>query len=815
MRKFLLLISLFIVISSGAQQVSGTVKDEQGKPLDGVSVMLKRTKDSSIVKISLSNAAGKYEYTGIADGTYFINVAHIGFAPANSAGFSIHANNTTVPDLLLHGNTKALGEVVVSSKKPMIEVRADKIIMNVEGSVNAVGQNALELLRKSPGVSLDKDDNLSLSGKNGVQVYIDGRRTPMAGKDLSEYLKTIQSSDIESIEIISNPSAKYDAAGNAGIINIRLKKNKSFGTNGSVNVGENIATYPKYNGGISLNHRDKNINLFGNYTYNNSLNETHFSLYRTQLDTLFDQRSSIDVKSASHSFKTGLDYFINKRSTFGIMASGNFSDNTVQTSSNTPISYIPTALVYRLLTANNHNEAQQHNSNLNMNYHYTDTSGHDLAMDMDYGTYRIKSDQLQPNIYYNASGSTLLYSNIYNILSPTDINIFSFKTDYEQNYKKGKLGFGGKIAYVTSDNDFSQYNVYTASKKLDTLHSNHFNYMETISAGYGNYSKTFKGGMIQVGLRLENTNATGTSHGYKSAGSALVTYDSGFNRNYTDLFPSAAITFNRNPMKQWTMSYSRRIDRPAYQDLNPFEFKLDEYTFQKGNTELRPQYTNSLGLTYMYKYQLTTTLNYSHVKDVFTQLVDTAELSKAFITKKNLATQDIISLNMSYPFQKKWYNLFANLNTYYSMYHANFGPGRTISLNVFAASLFAQQSFTLGNGWTAETSGFYSSPSVYQGTFETKAIWSIDGGIQKSLFNKKANLKVSVSDIFNTLHFSASSNFAGQKIIASGASESRMLKVAFTYRFGNTQVKAARQRNTSSDDESKRVSGSGGLIKSN
>jgi len=503
MRNFLLLISLFIAISSGAQQVSGTVKDEQGKPLDGVSVMLKKTKDSSIVKISLSNAAGKYEYASIADGTYFINVAHIGFGAANSAVFTVHANNITVPDLLLRGNTKALGEVVVSSKKPMIEVRADKIIMNVEGSVNAVGQNALELLRKSPGVSLDKDDNLSLSGKNGVQVYIDGRRTPIAGKDLSEYLKTIQSSDIESIEIISNPSAKYDAAGNAGIINIRLKKNKSFGTNGSVNIGENIATYPKYNGGISLNHRDKNINLFGNYTYNNSLNETHFSLYRTQLDTLFDQHSSIDVKSESHSFKAGLDYFINKKSTFGIMANGNFSDNTVQTNSNTPISYIPTGQVYRLLTANNYNVAQQHNSNVNMNYHYTDTSGHDLAMDMDYGTYRIKSDQLQPNIYYNAAGTTQLYSNIYNMLAPTDINIFSFKTDYEQNYKKGKLGFGGKIAYVTSDNDFTQFHVYTSSKILDTLHSNHFNYKETISAAYGNYSKTFKGGMIQVGLRLE------------------------------------------------------------------------------------------------------------------------------------------------------------------------------------------------------------------------------------------------------------------------------------------------------------------------
>jgi iron complex outermembrane receptor protein len=816
MRTFLLLISFVsLTIASRAQQVSGLVKDEQGKALDGVSVILKKIKDSAIVKISVTNAAGKYEYASVPDGNYFVNVVHIGFAPANSASFTVQGNNITVPDLLLRGNTKALGEVVVSSKKPMIEVKADKIVMNVEGSVNAVGQNALELLRKSPGVLVDKDDNLSLSGKNGVQVYIDNRKTPIAGKDLAEYLKTIQSTDIESIEIISNPSAKYDAAGNAGIINIRLKKNKAFGTNGSVSTGYNIGVYPKYNGSLALNHRNKSINVFGNYTYNHSLSEVNFNLYRTQLDTLFDQKSTFTSTSNSHTFKTGLDYFINRKSTLGVMVNGNFSDNTAQTYSNTPISYIPTGQVNRILSANNRTEAQQHNNNINLNYHYTDTSGHDLAMDGDYGTYRIKSDQLQPNVYLSANGATVLYSNIFNMLAPTDIDIASFKTDYEQNFQKGKLGLGGKIAHVLSDNDFTQYRVFNTGKTYDTLRSNHFKYKETISAAYANYNRALKGITIQAGLRMEHTNTTGTSNGYRSSGGALVVYDSSFTRSYTNLFPSAAITFNKDPMKQWTFTYSRRIDRPAYQDLNPFENKLDEYTFQKGNTQLRPQYTNSFGATYMYKYRLTTTLNYSHVTDVFTQLVDTAERSKAFITKKNLATQDIISLNMSYPFQKKWYSVFANLNTYYSMYKADFGTGRKINLNVFAISLFAQQSFTLGKGWTAETSGFYNSPSVFQGTFKTQTIWSIDAGIQKTVLKNQGNLKVSVSDIFHTLQFTATSDFAGQFIRANGAFESRMLKIAFSYRFGSNTVKAARQRTSGADDETKRVNSGGGLIKSN
>jgi hypothetical protein len=319
-----------------------------------------------------------------------------------------------------------------------------------------------------------------------------------------------------------------------------------------------------------------------------------------------------------------------------------------------------------------------------------------------------------------------------------------------------------------------------------------------------------KGWVIQAGVRVENTNAKGVSNGYRLGNNDYVVYDSGFDRHYTDLFPSAAVTYNKNPIKQWTLTYSRRIDRPAYQDLNPFEFKLDEYTYRKGNTSLRPQYTNTIGITHVYKYKLTAALNYSHVKDVFTQLVDTTDRSKAFLSKMNLATQDITSLNISYPLQLQWYSLFANLNTYYSLYKANFGAGRTVNLNVFAMNIFAQQSARLGKGWTAEVSGFYSSPSIWQGTFKTHAIGNIDGGIQKTILQKKGTIKVSVSDIFNTLHFTAVSDFAGQYLRATGGSESRQLKVYFTYKFGNTQVKAARQHKTGAEEEGKRVGSQGG-----
>lgn len=796
-----------------AQNIKGNVKDEQGKALAGATVSLKKIADSSVVKLSATNSTGQYAFSDIGNGKYFVTVSFIGHALTHSPAFEVNGADVAAPDVTL---TKASGDmkaVVVAARKPMIEVKADKMILNVEGSVNAVGQDALELLRKSPGVMVDKDDNLSLSGKNGVQVYIDGRPTPLGGKDLSEYLKTIQSSSIESIEIITNPSAKYEAAGNAGIINIKLKKNKSFGTNGSITGGYSQGITPKYNGGIALNHRDAKVNLFGNYNFNDNRTENKMFLPREVMDTLFDQGSVMFMNSRSHTYKAGMDYFINKKNTLGVMVNGNFNNSSFDNNSRTEIIYQPSKTVDRILIADNSSSSKRDNFNSNLNYRFADTNGRELNIDADYGMYRIKSDQDQPNTYFDPTETIVLGTRNYNMIAPTDIDIFSLKADYEQNFKKGRLGFGGKSSLVKSTNDFQRFDVVSNGKKLDTLRSNDFVYKENINALYVNYNRAFKGFMIQAGVRMEHTHATGQSTGYKwdNVANDYAPYDSSFTRDYVDFFPSAAITFNKKPTSQWSFTYSRRIDRPAYQNLNPFEFKLDEYTFQKGNTELTPQYTNSFGVTHTYKYRLNTTLNYSHVKDIFSQLIDTAEGSKAFITQKNLATQDIVSINISYPFQYKWYSIFGNFNGYYSHFKADFGAeGRKIDLDVFAFTFYAQQTFRLGKGWTGEMSGWYSSPTIWQGTFKSKEMWSIDAGLQKVVFGGKGNIKASVSDIFWTMKWAGTSDFAGQVMRARGQFESRQFKLFFTYRFGNNQVKAARQRKTATEEESKRVGTQGG-----
>lgn len=811
MRIFFTLLITALTFTANAQKISGIIKDADGNPLNGATITLLR--DSSIVKLGVTNATGVYTFPVVKQGTYRIKSSFIGYKNSVSAPFTVAADDIKVPDQQLGKLGGQLKEVALTSQKPIVEVKADKMIVNVEGTINSVGSDALELLRRSPGVTVDKDENLSLSGKNGVQVYIDGRPTPLSGSDLATYLKSLQSSNIESIELITNPSAKYEAAGNAGIINIRLKKNKSFGTNGSVNAGWNIGITAKYNAGISLNYRNKNINIFGNYSYNKNSNESTIDFHREVADTLFHQNGTINIKYQVHNFKAGADYFINKKSTLGVILTGTYADPQFNNYSYTPISYIPTNTVNRILVANNTNSLTRHNINANLNYSYINPNGRNLTINADHGTYNLNSDQYQPNLYYDPSGQTIMNSVIYQMIAPTDINISSLKVDWEQNVKKGKLGLGGKTAFINSENDFQRYNVNstTGIKDLDKDRSNHFRYKENINAGYINYNRAFKGVIFQAGVRVENTVTEGTSNGLKNTNAGYIKYDSVFKRDYTDVFPSAALTFNKNPKSQFSLTYSRRIDRPAYQDLNPFEFKLDEYTFMKGNINLRPQYTNSFGITHTYKYKLNTTLNYSHVKDMFVQLPDTTEKTKAFLSKRNLATQDIVSLNITYPFQYKAYSLFTSINTNYSHYVANFGAGRTINLNAMAATLFMQNSLKFAKTFTAEVSGFYNSPTIYGGTFKAKSIWGIDAGLQKQVMKGKGTIKASVSDIFHTVKFRGNVTFAGQYSIVNQSSESRQFKLNFVYRFGSNQVKAARQRRLGSEEENKRTEQSGGI----
>ncbi|RYY86810.1 MAG: TonB-dependent receptor, partial [Chitinophagaceae bacterium] len=652
----------------------------------------------------------------------------------------------------------------------------------------------------------------SVAGKNGVQVYVDGRPTPLTGTDLANYLKTLQSSQIENIEIITNPSAKYEAAGNAGIINIRLKKNKNYGANGSVNAGYNVAYYSKYNAGLSINYRNKAVNLYGNYNYSYARNFNELALFRSIPDTIFDQHGRTRFTNRSHGFKAGADFTLNKRHSVGVMVNGNLADPSMEMNGSTPIIVKNTGITNRILVSESHNALKRNNVNVNGNYAYTGTKGRNLTVNADYGYYDINTDQRQPNLTYEPDAKTLRsYSAIHSI-SPTRIDITSLKADWEQDLAKGKLGIGGKTAYTTSDNDFRRYDASTSVEQYDYNRSNRFRYEEQIHAGYVNYNRQMKGFMIQGGLRVEHTAGTGRSEGQVLQGSSYVPNKTGFTRSYTDFFPSAAITFNKNPMKVWNVTYSRRIDRPAYQDLNPFEFQLDSFSYSKGNINLRPQYTNSVGISHTYKYKLNASLNYSHVADMLAQQID-RKGSASYITKQNLATQDVVALNVSYPFMYKNFMSFVNVSSNFSKYSSPAtATGPAVSLEAFGLTAFAQNSLKFGKTktWTGEVTAFYNAPTVYQGLFRARSMGSVDLGVQKTIFKGQGTVKASVSDVFRTLRFKAYSDYNGQRTDVLARWESRQFKINMSWRFGNKQVKAAKQRTGGAEEEVKRTQGGGG-----
>ncbi|HOY06597.1 MAG TPA: TonB-dependent receptor, partial [Saprospiraceae bacterium] len=676
MKHFLLPVLVFIasVTAANAQKINGLVQQSNGQPVEFATVTLHKSQDSTLVKGALTGEDGRFEIADVTAGQYFLKSSAIGMGAGSGPVFDYDGNDKTVDPLTVSEASNELAQVTVVARRPPIEVKADKTVLNVEGTVNSTGLNALELLRKAPGVTVDNNDNVNVKGKNAVKIMIDGREVPLDGKDLSALLKGTQASDITNIEIISNPSAKYDAAGNAGIINIRLKKNKALGTNGNFGLEGIYGKSLKGGGNLSLNHRAKNVNLFGSYNghYGDWYNDQRFQ--REQNGQFYNQENEEIWENRYQGYRAGVDWYLNSKHTVGVLVNGNVNPGDWRNHSFTNIGKTGNnGQIDTLLRASNNVESFRSNINANFNYRFADTTGHSLNFDFDYGNFDIQGASYQPNLYYSPNGSELLRQRIYRNQTPTAIDIYTAKADYEQRLFKGTLGLGVKVADVKTDNTFNFFNVIDGQSELDEDVSNRFIYEERTSAAYINYNRMFgKKLNVQAGLRAENTDYEGQLLSAKK--------DTVNTNNYTELFPSAAITYTFTKKIGLNATYSRRIDRPSYQDLNPFENKLDELTFQRGNPMLRPQFTNSFEISPTYQGYPVVTMGYSHTKDVFTQVLKTDERDTraTFITNENLADQKNYTLSVNLPTPiAKWWEGFVSLTGYRSHFEADFSTPET------------------------------------------------------------------------------------------------------------------------------------------
>jgi iron complex outermembrane recepter protein len=808
-KAFTMLVAFFfLAIQSIAQapiKISGTVTDSKNKGIKAATISLLNAKDSSLVKADLSDTEGKFEITTIKAGEYLLAYSAIGYEKKYSKNYTVVDGQAVIADAIsLAEASKNLQGVAVVSKKPMIEVKADKTVFNVEQSINAQGSDALELLRKSPGVQVDNNENISMKGKSGVRVYVDGKMMQLDTKDLATYLKSINSNDIEAIEMISNPSAKYDASGNAGIVNIRLKKNKKFGTNGSTNLGFVQGFTPKGNGSINLNYRDKKVNIFGNAGGNIGINRNSIDLYRIQNDSTYDQSSIMRNEDKSMNVKAGADFFINNKNTIGVLATTNFANSTANNAGATNIYYNPSNTFVKKLDATNTIPSKRTNANFNINYRYADTSGREISLDTDYGFFRGTGRSYQPNIYRDENNIEL-YRVINRNYTPTDIDIFTAKIDIEQKLGKGKLGYGAKTAFVTTKNTFDFFNEIGGVSIKQLNRSNSFTYKENVNAAYANYQRQLNTKWsMQTGLRFEQT----ASDGDLTRADGIIQADNRVKRNYVNLFPSAAFTWNINQKHSLNLTYSRRIDRPTYQDLNPFENKLDELTFEKGNAFLRPQYTDNVEMTHTFMGFINTTVGYSFVKDFATVTTDTAG-NTSFIQQKNLAQQQIVSFNVGTPTPiKKWWNGYVNFWFNKQFYEGLIGDNK-IKEQVPSFGGYLEQNFSFGKDYAAEISGWFNGPSVWGGTWKTKSQGALDIGMQKQFLKKAATVKIAITDIFFTAPWKATTNFGGLYIRGRGNWESQTFRISFNYRFGSAQIKSARERRAGSESEAKRIKGGG------
>ncbi len=785
--------------------VSGSVLDEKRAAVPFVNVLLLKARDSTLAKGMTSDTDGKFAFESVEVGRYLTLVSMVGYEKVYSPVFTVANTEIKLSPVTLTTNVELLDEVKVVAQKPFIEQQIDRTVVNVENSIVSAGATALEVLERSPGVVVDQqNDALQLRGKSGVLVQIDGKRSFLSQTEIMNLLRNTPSDNIEKIELITNPSAKYDAAGNSGIINIVFKKNKNYGTNGNFTIGGGYMPdggVGRGNGSLALNHRQGKINIFGNGSIYTGGNVNTNNIYRTipfeGNVTIFDQESIRRSNYQNYSLRVGMDYSLSDKTTLGVLASA-FSNDWSQPEgdNNSRILDGDNKLQRSFLTKTN---SGQKTNNITANFnvkHKFDDKGKELTFDADYVRYDGESFNNLNTNYFKPDGSPDGPPELVRNDMPSLIDIGVAKLDYAQTIGKGKFETGLKSSFVTSDNNLT-FEIKEDTWVIDPTRTNQFRYTENINAAYVNYGgKLGEKTTYQLGFRAEHTHSVGNS----------ITLNDVRDRNYLNLFPSVFLSQELDSSNVVNFSYSRRIDRPDYQSLNPFEFYLDPFTFERGNPNLRPQYTHSVQLTHVYKGFLNTSLSYSRISDLIASEVprQIPSENKTYVTTENLDNLDNVNLTVSLPVPiAKWWTLQANLTGSYNRYKTFYGDG-LFEISQVNYNVYASNQFKMSKGWSAELSGWYNSRSVY-GFFVSQPQGMINLGLQKSVWEKKGTFRLNVSDIFWMNKFRGQAQFQDIDLRVRSTWPSRQVRLTFTYNFGNQNVKGARQRNTGSDDLQQRV----------
>jgi len=802
-------------IARNTFQVSGNVKDSGGEALSFANVFLYKSADSTFYKAAATAADGKFTINEVESSSYYLKVSSVGYDDFYTPVFVLNAENPAVnfKDIGLKASATQLEGVQVTAKKPFIEQHIDKMVLNVENSISASGSTALEILEKAPGVIVDRqNDQIRIRNKSGVIVMIDGKINYMSSEALAQYLANLPSDQIASIEIITNPSSKYDAAGNSGIINIRLKKNKNYGTNGtfSASTGTGIlenSSKDLYRGStnLNLNHRNAKWNLFGNAGAgrNRWYNDNHFwrTVYFENTRSDFDQYTQRIGGGVFYYAKAGADYYLTENTTIGLQSDFNVWDGTMISNGNTTINRlsggetIPTFLFPA---------STRSMDNLNFSSNFSirhKVEQKEISFDLDYSGYRNHSDQVFTNEYYSRGALPDSITRQW-VIQPTGINIYSAKLDFTLPFEnKLKLDFGAKTTFVNADNNFTYKDFHEGIWHSNPNRSNHFQYKENVNALYTSAGYQKGKWSFQAGLRAEHTLSDGNS----------ITLNQRNRRSYLNLFPTGFINYKIAENHSLKYSYSRRIDRPNYGNLNPFVFYLDPYFHALGNPDLRPQFTNSNEMTYTLRNEYSVTLAYTDTRHMIGEVImQNAETGVSISQNQNIARLKSYSAMFSVPLKiTPWWSSQNNINMFYNHYTDDNLSGNPLNNSRLMAGINTTHTLTLPKNWSAEINYWYYSPGAFSVFRQSKAQNAFNPGIQKTFLNKKAKLKLNANDLFLTSFFQGYVNNGDVNLKIANRWNARRVALTFTYNFGNQNVKGV-NRSGASEEEKRRAAGGNG-----
>ncbi|MBO9562420.1 MAG: outer membrane beta-barrel protein [Niastella sp.] len=807
MLAFSMILLPFCLSAQTGASISGTVQDKRPKPIVAASISLTRATDTILVKAAVSSDNGYFTFDNLKPGTYRITITAVGFTAYTSDTILLAVNEQIkLPVIeLAAADASQLNAVTVTARKPFVERKIDRTVVNVDALISNAGTSALDVLDKSPGILVDQDGNVSMNGKSGVVIFIDDKPTYLSGADLASYLKSLPSGTLESIEIMTNPPAKYDAAGNAGVINIKTKKLKQKGFNGNLSPGYSQGVYPKSFNSLNLNVRNNAFNYFANVGYNYSENFNDLLIQRRYVNddgtphSLFSQNSWIKRKDRSGSLRMGVDYTMDKFNAIGLVLNGTTRKINSAVDNNSYL-YNGAGSLDSLITADNMDDRTFSRGSVGLNYRrkYKEP-GRELGVDVDYIYNESDADQLYRNASYRADNTVKGKDDLTGKL-PSYINIYSFKADYSHPLSNGFKAEAGIKGSLIETNNIAEYYI-TANNVTspDYDKTNHFTYRENINAAYLNFSKEWNRFAVQFGLRGENTIMRGHQLGN------AVKPDSSFKRDYINLFPTFYLSYKLDSAakNQFVFSYGKRIQRPNFGNLNPFISPLDKFTFYVGNPFLQPTIAHAIEVSHIYNNKLTTRLGYEYYDG---DINETIELQghQYYSRPANVGKAQYLSLTVNATIEPapwvtiNWFGL-----AQYASFQADLYKNKLDTSGVNFITNFNSQ-FRLGSGWTAELLGVFRSDFITT-QFVLGDFWTLGGAIQKKILKGKGTVKLTIQDIFFTrLNYGAINNLQNAKGNYRNQGDTRVVGVNFTWTFGKT-FETRRRSNGSAEQETQRI----------